>query len=47
MMNLDDSIIDGPLRIGIGKFTTLEEIEKSADVTARVFKQIVENNSGY
>ncbi|MGI0481562.1 cysteine desulfurase family protein [Geminocystis sp. CENA526] len=39
-MNLDDIIIDSALRIGIGKFTTDTEIEKSAEIITNTVEKI-------
>lgn len=39
-MNLSDDLIEGALRIGVGKFTTPEEIEKSADIITNTVKNI-------
>lgn len=35
-MNLPDSIVDGALRLGLGKFTTNTEIEQAAEILTRV-----------
>lgn len=39
-LNLPESLIDGALRIGIGKFTTYEEIEYAAGILANAVYQI-------
>ncbi|MEH2055907.1 MAG: cysteine desulfurase family protein [Nostoc sp.] len=39
-MNLAENIIEGALRIGIGKFTTKEEIEKASSLIVRVVNEI-------
>ena len=39
-MNLSDDLIEGALRIGIGKFTTNMEIEKSADIITNTVEKI-------
>lgn len=39
-MNLDDKIIEGALRIGVGKFTTDVEIEKSAEIITNTVEKI-------
>jgi cysteine desulfurase len=33
-MALSSNVIEGALRIGIGKFTTFEEIEQAAEILA-------------
>ncbi|MBD2243206.1 cysteine desulfurase [Nostoc sp. FACHB-888] len=40
-MNLAENIIEGALRIGIGKFTTKEEIEKASSAIASAVKAIL------
>ncbi|MEA5600815.1 cysteine desulfurase family protein [Nostoc sp. UHCC 0252] len=40
-MNLGENIIEGALRIGIGKFTTKEEIEKASSAIANAVKAIL------
>lgn len=40
-INLEDELIEGALRIGIGKFTTHEEIEKSAEILINTINQIL------
>ncbi|AFZ48534.1 Cysteine desulfurase [Cyanobacterium stanieri PCC 7202] len=40
-INLEDELIEGALRIGIGKFTTHEEIEKSADILINIINQVL------
>jgi len=35
-MNLPDAIVDGALRLGLGKFTTNTEIEQAAEILTRV-----------
>jgi cysteine desulfurase len=35
-MNLPDVIVDGALRLGLGKFTTSTEIEQAAEILIRV-----------
>ena len=37
-MNLSSSLIDGALRIGIGKFTTDQDIEVAADILISAIK---------
>ncbi|AUC62565.1 cysteine desulfurase (plasmid) [Cyanobacterium sp. HL-69] len=39
-INLEDELIESALRIGIGKFTTHEEIEKSATILINTINQI-------
>lgn len=39
-MNLADNVIDGALRIGIGKFTTKEETEKASSLLINAVNQI-------
>lgn len=39
-MNLSDDAIEGALRIGIGKFTTEEEIEEAAQILSTAVSQI-------
>ncbi|WP_069791250.1 cysteine desulfurase family protein (plasmid) [Cyanobacterium sp. IPPAS B-1200] len=39
-INLEDELIESALRIGIGKFTTHEEIEKSAEILINTINQI-------
>jgi cysteine desulfurase len=40
-INLKDELIEGTLRIGIGKFTTDAEIEKSANILINTLNQIL------
>ncbi|WP_459195299.1 hypothetical protein [Nostoc sp. FACHB-892] len=40
-MNLAENVIKGALRIGIGKFTTKEEIEKASSAIASAVKAIL------
>jgi cysteine desulfurase len=35
-MNLPDAIVDGALRLGLGKFTTSTEIEQASEILTRV-----------
>ena len=39
-MNLSEELIEGSLRIGLGKFTTEEEIEQSAEIISDAVKKI-------
>lgn len=39
-MNLPEDVIEGALRIGIGKFTTEAEIHQAADILASTVKDI-------
>ena len=39
-MNLNEDIIEGSLRIGIGKFTTDEEIMEAADILQNEVRQV-------
>ncbi len=39
-MNLPEELIEGSLRIGLGKFTTEEEIEQSAEIISDTVKKI-------
>ncbi|MFP4120757.1 MAG: aminotransferase class V-fold PLP-dependent enzyme, partial [Coleofasciculus sp.] len=39
-MNLPEDVIEGGLRIGIGKFTTEAEIDQAADILASTVKDI-------
>ena len=39
-MNLPEDVIEGALRIGIGKFTTEAEIDQAADILASTVKDI-------
>lgn len=39
-MQLPENIIDGALRIGIGKFTTDEEIEQAAAILEDAINQV-------
>lgn len=39
-MNLPESVIEGALRIGIGKFTTDEEIDKAGEILATAIEQV-------
>lgn len=39
-MNLAEELIEGSLRIGLGKFTTEEEIERSAEIISDAVKKI-------
>ncbi len=39
-MNLSEELIEGSLRIGLGKFTTEEEIEQSAEIISDAVKRI-------
>ncbi len=39
-MNLSDDLIEGALRIGVGKFTTNMEIEKSSDIITNTVEKI-------
>ena len=39
-MNLSEELIDGSLRIGLGKFTTEEEIELSTEIISDAVKKI-------
>ena len=39
-MNLSEELIEGSLRIGLGKFTTEEEIERSAEIISDAVKKI-------
>jgi cysteine desulfurase len=39
-MDLPSQVIEGALRIGLGKFTTLEEIEQAAEILASTVTQI-------
>lgn len=39
-MNLPSSVIEGALRIGLGKFTTEEEIELAADILSTTVNQV-------
>lgn len=39
-MSLSDALVEGALRIGIGKFTTMEEVEKSAKILINAINQV-------
>ncbi|WP_339374215.1 aminotransferase class V-fold PLP-dependent enzyme [Picosynechococcus sp. PCC 11901] len=43
-MNLSNDFIDGALRLGLGKFTTKQEIDKAAEILIEVIKTT--NNVG-
>ncbi len=40
-MNLDEELIEGTLRIGIGKFTTEKEIDKTTTIISNVIVDFV------
>ncbi|MTF40049.1 cysteine desulfurase family protein [Cyanobacterium aponinum] len=46
-MNLSDDLIEGALRIGVGKFTRDIEIEKSADIITNAVEKIFQLTSIY
>jgi hypothetical protein len=39
-MKLPEGVIEGALRIGIGKFTTGEEIEKAGEIISTAINQV-------
>ena len=41
-MNLSDELIAGSLRIGVGKFTTENEIETASELLVNAIEQILE-----